>query len=65
MKAIGALTLLILVLGLSIHAQDTANMTLPVIKTDADEIQFTVEFSNFAPDGDYRLGFGSTKQGQP
>ncbi len=65
MKAIGALTLLILVLGLSIHAQDTATMPSPVIKTDADEIQFTVEFANFAPDGDYRLGFGSIKQGQP
>ena len=65
MKAIGALTPVILVLGLAVHAQDTATMTSPVIRTDADEIQFTVDFANFAPDGDYRLGFGSIKQGQP
>ena len=55
MKAIGALTPVILVLGLAVHAQDTATMTSPVIRTDADEIQFTVDFANFAPDGDYRL----------
>ena len=59
MKAIGALTALILVLGLVVLAQDTATMTAPVIKTNAEEIQFTVDCGDFEAGGDYRLGFGT------
>ncbi len=58
MKVIGALTGLILVLGLVVLAQDTATMTAPVIKTNAEEIQFTVDCRDFEAGGDYRLGFG-------
>ena len=59
MKAIGALTALILVLGLVVLAQDTATMSAPVIKTNVEEIQFTVDCGDFEAGGDYRLGFGS------
>ena len=59
MKAIGALTTLILVSGLIVLAQDTATMTAPVIKTNAEEIQFTVDCGDFEAGVDYRLGFGT------
>ncbi len=59
MRAIGALTALILGLGLVILAQDTASMTAPVIRTTADEIQFSVDCGDFEAGGDYRLGFGA------
>ena len=59
MKAIGVVIALILVLGLVVLAQDTATMTSPVIRTNAEEIQFTVDCGDFEAGGDYRLGFGS------
>ena len=59
MKAIGALTALVLVLGLAVLAQDTATMTAPVIKTSVEEIQFSVDCGGFEAGGNYRLGFGS------
>ena len=59
MKAIGALATLILVSGLIVLAQDTATMTAPVIRTNAEEIQFTVDCGDFEAGVDYRLGFGS------
>ena len=34
-------------------------MTAPVIKTNAEEIQFSVDCGDFEAGGDYRLGFGS------
>ena len=34
-------------------------MTSPVIRTNAEEIQFTVDCGDFEAGGDYRLGFGS------
>lgn len=59
MKAMGALAVSVLVLGLPVWAQDTATMTAPVIKTNAEEIQFSVDLGDFEAGGDYRVGFGA------
>ena len=61
MKHITLFTLAIAFLSMPVAAQDRASMTSPVIKTTVEDIQFSVDLSDFSPGNVYRLGVGAAQ----
>lgn len=48
-----------------VHAQESASMSAPIIRTAEGNVTLTVRFSNFVPGSRYRIGFGIAGDAAP